>query len=92
MQFNVLADRYADFFPLVDPAHLRWEYRRPRIVQEILRVRPAVAALHEVDHFDDLREPLAAHGYAGLFCPKESDGDGTALFFRAAELALVRHR
>jgi endonuclease/exonuclease/phosphatase (EEP) superfamily protein YafD len=83
-QFNTLAATLADAFPRADPAVLRWAYRAPLLLAEILQHAPEVVCLEEVDRFAGFFAPaLASHGYRGLFARKGGDSrDGCALFYR----------
>ena len=104
MQFNILADGLAardrekqGGFKDCPIDALRWpEYRRDRVLEEILRHGnfPDVVALEEVDHFyDDLSPAMEELGYRGVYkkkpdspCKEQSGDpnleDGCALFWR----------
>ena len=104
MQFNILADGLAardrekqGGFKDCPIDALRWpEYRRDRVLEEILRHGnfPDVVALEEVDHFyDDLSPAMEELGYRGVYvkkpdspCKQQSGDpnleDGCALFWR----------
>ena len=70
-----------------------------RIVEEILRYRPTVLCLEEVDQFSYLQKTLKNCGYLGLFYPKpdspclyesKSYGpDGCAIFYNSSKLKLL---
>lgn len=85
------------------PAALKWTYRGPLIVQEILRSGAGIVCLEEVDHYLDFFKPtLEQHGFDGLFLPKvdspclsfpENSGpDGCALFYLSDRFELLRKK
>jgi mRNA deadenylase 3'-5' endonuclease subunit Ccr4 len=76
LQFNALAQGLSDreeagFLQCPEQA-LDWDnFRKFRLLQEVLRHGPDVVALQELDHFDDFFQPALAHfGYEGVFQPK----------------------
>ena len=82
---------------------LKWEYRGPLLLQEILRSNADILCLEEVDHYQDFFEPqLAKHGYEGTFFPKHDSpclyfpnnngSDGCALLFRSVKFELVKKK
>jgi nocturnin len=90
LQWNCLADWASSAFPRVDPTHLQWEYRKPLIIEEILRAEPDIVCLQEVDHYDELKSLLASK-YAGHFKSKGIDPgtpgrDGGAIFWKRDRL------
>ena len=104
LQFNTLADGLcgADIdgplggFDSVPPGALNWEYRKARLLEELMRhgELPDIIAMQEVDHFYDWFEPeLEKLGYSGTFlkkrhsaCLRTAPGsgleDGAAIFLR----------
>jgi hypothetical protein len=67
------------------------EYRKWRLLEEILRVDPDVLTLEEIDHYPDFFQPLLTSlGYKGLFQPKKDSpstqfgyySDGVAVFWK----------
>lgn len=56
LQFNILADGLSGAHPdlggfsRLNPAHIAWEYRKNRLLNEILQYEPDVITLQEVDH------------------------------------------
>lgn len=84
-------------------AALKWSYRGPLLVQEILRSGADLLCLEEVDHYKDFFEPeLARHGFEGVFFPKcdspclyfpDNNGpDGCALFYRSDTFELSKKK
>src|SRR5699024_1423620 len=72
MTWNVLADIYAttEAYPYSPPYVLAWNYRRGRILAELLAYNPDIICLQEVqgDHFEDFFAPeLLRRGYEGLY-------------------------
>jgi endonuclease/exonuclease/phosphatase family metal-dependent hydrolase len=107
-QFNILADGLSAMrddlggFTASPVAFLDWDYRKHRIVEELMRhgSTPDIIALQEVDHFYDWFEPvLNKHGYEGLFFKKPNSPcrssrdpsleDGCALFWKNESMKLV---
>jgi len=94
MHWNVLADKLAygdlkkDGFgcEAAGKKHLLdWEAtRQPMIVSEVLRHDPDVISMVELDHFPEMLEALASHGYKGIWLKKNRDfyADGTGLFYK----------
>lgn len=75
--------------------YLQWTYRKPLILQEILRSGADIVCLQEVDHFKDYLKPeLSLKGFEGMFFPKpdspctqyqpNNGPDGCALFYRSS--------
>ena len=89
-----------DNFPRCPPKALDLEFRKHRIMEEILRFKPTVICLQEVDQFTFLSEALKKYGYHGMFKPKPSSPcldnlvnygpDGCAVFFDLSALELVK--
>ncbi|XP_064190593.1 nocturnin-like isoform X1 [Anguilla rostrata] len=102
MQWNILAQALGegrDSFVRCPLEALKWAERKYLILEEILRYRPDVLCLQEVDHYHDTFQPmLGSLGYHGTFCPKPSSPclgvehnngpDGCALFFRRERFLL----
>ncbi|KAE8877193.1 hypothetical protein PF005_g13479 [Phytophthora fragariae] len=96
MSFNVLADYLVQNDRENEPAkrHVKydWEYRRGRLVKEILRWLPDVVNLQEVDHFEDFFEPrLRNAGYMGVYKRRtgETTHDGCAIFVKEDKFRIV---
>ena len=79
---------------------LKWENRKGKILEEILRSGADIVCLEEVDHFPDFFQPkLSENGFKGIFKPKQPspclnvDGnngpDGCVLFYRADMFSCV---
>lgn len=101
MQWNMLAQALSpDNFTKCPPDALKWDVRQLRITEEILRYRPSVLCMEEVDQFSYLQETLMKAGYLGSFYPKpkspclyaeENYGpDGCAMFYNSHQLTLVQ--
>jgi nocturnin len=82
---------------------LRWDYRAPRLVEEILRSSADIVCLEEVDHFEDFFKPvLSKHGFEGFFLPKvgspclefpnNNGPDGCAMFYQADQFELLKKK
>ena len=82
---------------------LKWTYRAPLILQEILRSGTDIICMEEVDHFHDFLHPqLEQRGFKGLFVEKKDSPcleftpnngpDGCALFYRSSKLTLLKKR
>ena len=81
-----------DNFFKAPPEALKWENRKEKLLEEILRSGADIVCLEEVDHFSDFFLPkLKENGFEGFFKPKkyspclEVEGnngpDGCALFY-----------
>merc|ERR1712176_1174583 len=95
MSYNCLAPIYCtrSMYPYVEPFKLEWDYRKYNIKREILRYKPDVICLQEVqhNHFDDyFTKELSKEGYEGMYRPKSrglrdpKSVDGCAIFFKSA--------
>lgn len=73
---------------------LKWDSRKEKLLEEILRSGADIVCLEEVDHFSDFFQPkLSENGFEGIFKPKSSSPclqvegnsgpDGCALFYKA---------
>ena len=82
---------------------LKWTYRAPSILQEILRSGADIICMEEVDHFHDFLHPqLEQKGFKGLFVEKKNSPcleftpnngpDGCALFYRSSMLKLLKKK
>jgi mRNA deadenylase 3'-5' endonuclease subunit Ccr4 len=77
LQFNVLARGLSSppvnggfVLSPVDSLHFK-NYRRYRLLEEILRFSPDVVTLEELDHYDDFFQPLMSKfGYSSIYQPK----------------------
>lgn|GEM_PF-3546952 len=95
LQWNCLADWARNSFPRVDPEHLTWEYRKPRIVAEIRRADPDIVCLQEVDRFEELNALLKPQ-FDGYFKSKgintdTPSRDGAAIFWKRDRLVARGH-
>ena len=104
LQFNVLADGLCakreslGYFSRIDKKYLDWEYRKTRILNEIIQYDPDVITLQEVDHYYDyFLVELFKRGYVGHFAPKPTsacldvspNGDGLAFFVKKSKLNVI---
>ncbi|RYH02933.1 hypothetical protein EON65_47535 [archaeon] len=104
LQFNILADGLAGFregggcFSRASKEHLNWDYRKDRIINEILQYNPDIVTLQEVDHYmDSLLPSLFKAGYVGVFAPKPTSAclevggkaDGCAMFLKRTKLRII---
>lgn len=97
--YNVLADVYAtsEQFPNCPSFALNWEYRKQRLLKEILQCHPDIICLQEVqqNHFISFFHPeLAKLGYEGVFKEKErqlriTTVDGCATFYKVNKFHFV---
>jgi len=88
-----------DGFVLCPASALEWGTRRWRLLEELVRHRPSIICLQEVDHFPMVERALASLGYTGHFTPKpdspciylpsNSGPDGCAVFYRSDEWEVV---
>ena len=100
--FYILALAHSTFIKC-PAAALKWEYRGPRVMQEITRSGADIVCLEEVDHYSDFFEPeLASRGFEGFFLPKvdspclsfpdNSGPDGCAFFYRSEKFKLMKKK
>ncbi|CAI5739702.1 unnamed protein product [Peronospora destructor] len=99
ISFNVLADYLAKSnhrVQQIDTAKYRqkydWEYRRERLVREILHWSPHVVNFQEVDHFEDFFKPrLEKAGFVGIYKQRtgETTHDGYAVFVKKSMFRIV---
>eukprot|EP01135_Chromosphaera_perkinsii_P012169 Nk52_evm7s2604 gene=Nk52_evmTU7s2604 len=102
--YNILCDKYAttQMYGYTPTWALDWEYRRQRIIREIIAYGGDIVALQEVatDQFQDFFLPeLRQHGYGGVFHPKsrartmsqkeKKDVDGCCIFYRSSRYSVV---
>jgi mRNA deadenylase 3'-5' endonuclease subunit Ccr4 len=74
-----------------DREHLEWDaHRWPLIQSELLRYKPDVISLCEVDDFKTVRSFLSRFGYEGVFAKKRAPAlDGVAIFWLKDRIAPV---
>ena len=100
--YNILAENYAtqERHPYVPYWALEWEYRKQRILKQLLSYKADVICLQEVEskQYHEYFEPeLAALGYASIFRAKSrartmadsSVVDGCATFFLKAKCVSI---
>jgi len=97
LHWNILADALA-FADLAKDGFacgnnvLSWKNsRRDKIITEILRWKPDVFGLVELDHYDDLRSVFGRLGYDSVWLKKNRDfyKDGGAIFWDRARFVKV---
>lgn len=92
-----------DNFFKTPPEALKWENRKEKLLEEILRSGADIVCLEEVDHFSDFFLPkLRENGFEGFFKPKkhspclEVEGnngpDGCALFYNTEVFSFLEKR
>ena len=104
LQLNILADGLSGlrndrgFLSRVTQRAIDWEYRKDRLLNEIVQYSPDIISLQENDHYYDFFLPeLNARGYDGFFAPKPASAclevsdrsDGCSLFLRRSKLKTV---
>mmetsp|Transcript_24405 Transcript_24405/g.61203 ORF Transcript_24405/g.61203 Transcript_24405/m.61203 type:complete len:695 (-) Transcript_24405:149-2233(-) len=100
--YNVLAETYAtqDRHPYCPSWALNWNYRKQKVLKEILNCDPDICCLQEVEarRFVEYFEPeMKALGYSGLFRPKSrartiqdwQKVDGCVIFFKTSKFELI---
>ncbi|XP_003738942.2 protein angel homolog 2 [Galendromus occidentalis] len=97
MTFNILAQENLDNHPIVyqdiKREFLPWEYRRGRIIEQLLRQNCDVLCLQEVqaDHLEDFLGPrLAREGYEYVFkCKTGGKNEGCAVFWKKSVFGIL---
>jgi len=105
MSFNILAETYAtsERHSYVPCWALSGDYRKQRILKEILQLDADIICLQEVEgkQFSEFFEPeLRNEKYAGIFRPKSrartmdntANVDGCAMFFRKEKFRIIEDR
>jgi len=92
--YNILATAYMrpEFYPYVNPEHLKWENRKTPLLHKIIALGADVLCLQEVEEpvYSLLEAHLHAQGYAGVYAQKRGKPDGCATFFKkSAKLNLA---
>ncbi|KAL0055163.1 hypothetical protein WJX82_008002 [Trebouxia sp. C0006] len=88
MTYNILAEGLATahgelLYQQVPTWCLKWNYRWPGLLAEIVHYKPDVMSLQEVDHFDELASRLEPLGYEGRYAQRSGGrSDGCATFWR----------
>lgn len=103
MQWNLLAQGLsggADNFIACPKGALKFETRKLRVLEEILRYRPDIVCLEEVDFYDYLFEKLSKQGYLGVFKEKVNSPclyqegsigpDGCAIFYNPVKVLMSK--
>ena len=102
VDYNILAQCYASsqLYPYTPIWALQWEYRKHRILQELLSYQADILAIQEMqaNAFDDFFHPqLQREGYEGLYKRKTRESmtddpstiDGCAIFYRSDRFSLL---
>ncbi|KAG9451516.1 hypothetical protein H6P81_011481 [Aristolochia fimbriata] len=103
LSYNLLADIYANqvAHPQCPAWALSWEYRRQKLLREIICYKPDILCLQEVqsDHFENYLAPeLIKHGYSAVYKKKTSEvytgsqfvSDGCAICFRCDRFIKIK--
>jgi mRNA deadenylase 3'-5' endonuclease subunit Ccr4 len=89
--YNILATAYirSEFYPHVNPEHLKWENRRAPLLHKIAALEADILCLQEVEKpFYQLLETYL-RSYKGVYAQKHGKPDGCATLFKAEKLHLV---
>jgi endonuclease/exonuclease/phosphatase family metal-dependent hydrolase len=104
LQFNVLADGLSGLredlgdFSEDKRDILNWEYRKEKLLYEILQYDADIVTLQEVDHYLDFFWPeMLKYGYIGFYAPKPTskclevgeNADGCAMFLKSSRLRVL---
>ena len=90
-------------FHRVPPACVLWNFRKERVIEQILSLNADVICLQEIDHYEDFFKPLFTNlGYSCLFfakndspclkMPGNNGPDGVTLFYRISRLNCLEYR
>jgi len=91
VQYNVLADIYTskDRYYYCPSWALDWNYRKWKLLMEMLEYNPDVLCLQEVDHWEFWDEELQRFGYTGVYQRRPSvKEDGVAIFYKKSKFSL----
>ncbi|KAG2306145.1 hypothetical protein Bca52824_025893 [Brassica carinata] len=88
VSYNILGDRnssyHKDLYSNVSFPYLKWGYRKRLICEELIRLRPDIICMQEVDKYFDLFSMMEKAGYAGSYKRRTGDNiDGCAMFWKA---------
>ncbi|ESQ48050.1 hypothetical protein EUTSA_v10020715mg [Eutrema salsugineum] len=88
VSYNILGDRnssyHRDLYSNVSFPHLKWGYRKRLICEEMIRLKPDIICMQEVDKYFDLFSMMEKAGYAGSYKRRTGDNiDGCAMFWKA---------
>eukprot|EP01114_Cavostelium_apophysatum_P006143 TRINITY_DN17387_c0_g1_i1.p1 TRINITY_DN17387_c0_g1~~TRINITY_DN17387_c0_g1_i1.p1 ORF type:complete len:322 (+),score=68.18 TRINITY_DN17387_c0_g1_i1:89-1054(+) len=92
VQYNVLADIYAnqERYYYCSERTLDWDFRKWKLLLEILEYQPDVLCLQELDHFDFFDEELQQRGYKGIFQRRPSiKSDGVGIFYKTSRIEML---
>jgi mRNA deadenylase 3'-5' endonuclease subunit Ccr4 len=91
--YNILATAYirSEFYPYVNPEHLKWENRRAPLLHKIAGLEADILCLQEVEKpfYSLLEAYLRKQGYAGVYAQKNGKPDGCATLFKTEKLNLA---
>ncbi|KFK39180.1 hypothetical protein AALP_AA3G210600 [Arabis alpina] len=88
VSYNILGDKnssyHRDLYSNVSFPYLKWGYRKRLICEELIRLKPDIICLQEVDKYFDLFSMMEKAGYAGSYMRRTGDNiDGCAMFWKA---------
>ncbi|CAA7053079.1 unnamed protein product [Microthlaspi erraticum] len=88
VSYNILGDRnssyHKELYSNVSFPYLKWGYRKRLICEELIRLKPDIICLQEVDKYFDLFSMMEKAGYAGSYKRRTGDNiDGCAMFWKA---------
>lgn len=91
---GLLSEKQAKAVEMGDREAFNFTTRRERIVTEMLRDKPDVMCLEELDEFDFFYGRLSKAGYEGLWHkrPRRSSLDGNAVFWNSERFRLLGNR
>ncbi len=91
--YNILATAYirSEFYPYVNPKHLKWENRRAPLLHKIAELEADILCLQEVEKpfYSLLETNLRKQGYTGVYAQKHGKPDGCATLFKTEKLNLL---
>ena len=101
--YNILAETYQDQHYYTPSWALSWEYRKKKILKELIKYDCDVLCLQEVEgkqYHDYFNIKMNEKGYNGCFQPKSrartmddwSNVDGCAIFFKTSKFRLIHER
>ncbi|KAL1221603.1 Carbon catabolite repressor-like protein [Cardamine amara subsp. amara] len=88
VSYNILGDKnssyHRDLYSNVSFPYLKWGYRKRLICEELIRLKPDIICMQEVDKYFDLFSMVEKAGYAGSYKRRTGDNiDGCAMFWKA---------
>ncbi|CAN8269101.1 unnamed protein product [Cochlearia groenlandica] len=88
VSYNILGDRnssyHKDLYTNVSFPYMKWGYRKRLICEELIRLKPDIICMQEVDKYFDLFRMMEKAGYDGSYKRRTGDNiDGCAMFWKA---------